>query len=79
LVEQYLPCCTNGAILDQHLMTVFRYFAISITGRAHFPNTCNTVQKRINIEYIATSVAMAVRNREADNAANTMRYILLVD
>jgi len=38
----------------------FRYFGVTVIGRAHFLNTFNIVEKGMNFGYLAHTVALAV-------------------
>jgi hypothetical protein len=48
------------AILDKVFVNGFRYFGVTVSSRAHFPNTFNIVEKEMNFGYLAHAVALAV-------------------
>jgi len=48
------------AILDEVLVSSFRYFHVTVISRAHFFNTFNIVKMEMDYGYLAHTVALAV-------------------
>ena len=57
-------------------MSGFRYFGVTVIGRAHFPNTSNIMEKGMNFGYLAPTVALAVWYDEVDIAADATKRIM---
>jgi hypothetical protein len=48
------------AILAEVFMSGFRYFGVTVVGRAQFRNTFDIVEKGMNFGYLAHTMALAV-------------------
>jgi hypothetical protein len=64
------------AILDKVFMSSFRYFSVTVVGRAYFPNIFDIVEKGMNFGYLAHTVALVVWYGEVNVAADATEHIL---
>jgi hypothetical protein len=64
------------AIVVEGFVSGFSYFVVTVIASAHFPNKFDIVEKEMNYEYHAQTVALAVWYDEVDVAADATKRIL---
>jgi hypothetical protein len=66
------------AIVNEVFVRGFRYFGVTVIGRARFPNLFDIVENGMNFGYPAHTAALAVWQEEVDVAADATKRILQV-